>query len=147
MEERYENNKPAGQGNGGFKKTFYKPRPAPREGGDNFVFGIRPIEEAIKTGKTIEKILMVKDQENLREIRAEAQRLHIPYSFVPEVKLDRMTPKNHQGILAFISPITYANLSEIVTRCFEEGKTPLILVLDRITDVRNFGLIIFAESF
>jgi 23S rRNA (guanosine2251-2'-O)-methyltransferase len=61
---------------------------------------------------------------------------------VPPEKLNRLTGKNHQGAVAFISPIEFANIDHIIDQCFSDGKDPMILVLDRITDVRNFGAII-----
>jgi 23S rRNA (guanosine2251-2'-O)-methyltransferase len=67
--------------------------------------------------------------------------MQIPMQLVPVEKIDRITRKNHQGIVAFISPITYYNIEEIIPKLFEEGKTPLILILDQVTDVRNFGAI------
>lgn len=106
-----------------------------------FVFGIRPVIEAIKAGKEIEKLLVQKDQHSLliQELIKLAREQNIPLSMVPIEKLNTITRKNHQGVVCFISAITYASLDHIITECFQKGKAPLVLVLDRITDVRNFG--------
>jgi 23S rRNA (guanosine2251-2'-O)-methyltransferase len=65
----------------------------------------------------------------------------INYKHVPLEKINRLTRKNHQGVFAFISPIDFHNIEDVIPKLYEEGKNPLVLVLDRITDVRNFGAI------
>ena len=109
----------------------------------NFIFGIRPIIEAIEAGKTIDKLFIPKGLHN--DLFAELWKLvrlrRINYKHVPLEKINRLTRKNHQGVFAFISPIDFHNIEDIIPTLFEEGKNPLILVLDRITDVRNFGAI------
>ncbi len=110
---------------------------------DDFIFGTRAVIEAIKKGKTIDKILIKKGLRN--ELFTELQQLirenNIPSQFVPIEKINRITRKNHQGVLAFISPVEFSDIEVVLPGIFEEGKTPLILVLDQITDVRNFGAI------
>lgn len=107
------------------------------------VFGVRAVIEAIEAGKTIDKIFMKHDGtgELTRELSALAKERNIPVQRVPLEKLNRLTRKNHQGVVAFISPVSYYDTEEVVTRLFEEGKTPLLVVLDGITDTRNFGAI------
>jgi len=109
----------------------------------NYIFGIRPIIEAIEAGKTIDKLFIQKGLHN--DLFAELWKLvrlkRINYKHVPLEKINRLTRKNHQGVFAFISPIDFHNIEDIVPTLYEKGKTPLILVLDRITDVRNFGAI------
>lgn len=105
------------------------------------VFGIHAVEETIASGKEIEKIYFAKGQGNLIELKELARDKNIPFSIVPIEKLDGLTPKNHQGVVAFASPIIYAQLDDIIQKCFEQAKNPLILVLDRVTDVRNLGAI------
>jgi len=109
----------------------------------NFIFGIRPIIEAVEAGKTIDKLFIRKGLHN--DLFAELWKLvrlrRINYKHVPLEKINRLTRKNHQGVFAFISPIDFHNIEDIIPALFEEGKNPLILVLDRITDVRNFGAI------
>jgi len=73
--------------------------------------------------------------------------LKIPHQIVPPEKLDRITRKNHQGVIAYISPITYDDIEQIIPGLFENGVDPLIIIMDKITDVRNFGAIMrTAES-
>ena len=107
------------------------------------IFGIRPIIEAIEAGKTIDKLFIQKGLHN--DLFAELWKLvrlkRVNYKHVPLEKINRLTRKNHQGVFAFISPIDFHNIEDIVPTLYEKGKTPLILVLDRITDVRNFGAI------
>lgn len=110
---------------------------------EEFIYGTRAVIEAIEAGKEIEKLLVQKDVKN--ELTAELMTLvrerNIPTTRVPLEKLNRVTRKNHQGVIAFISAITYASLDHIISSTFEKGATPLLLVLDRVTDVRNFGAI------
>tara|TARA_B110000003_G_scaffold273093_1_gene310190 strand:+ start:1760 stop:2503 length:744 start_codon:yes stop_codon:yes gene_type:complete len=109
----------------------------------NYIFGIRPIIEAIKSGKTIDKLFIQKGLHN--NLFAELWKLvrleRVNYKHVPVEKINKLTRKNHQGVFAFISPIDFYKIEDILPTLFEEGKNPLILVLDRITDVRNFGAI------
>ena len=109
----------------------------------NSIFGIRPIIEAIESGKIIDKLFIQKGLHN--DLFAELWKLvrlkRINYKHVPVEKINRLTRKNHQGVFAFISPVDFHNLEDVIPTLFEAGKNPLILVLDRITDVRNFGAI------
>ena len=109
----------------------------------DIIFGTRPVLEAIKSDKTIEKLFVQKNlsKEILNEIKNSLQKKNVNISFVPKEKLNRITKKNHQGIICYISPITYQPVNEIVQRCYESGEDPVILILDRITDTRNFGAI------
>src|SRR5665647_70156 len=109
----------------------------------DFVFGLHSTIEAINAGKEIDRILIRKGLQG--ELYQELMRLvrlyEIPFQQVPVERIDRVTRKNHQGIVTFISPIAYQPITEIIPMLFEQGKNPLILLLDRITDVRNFGAI------
>jgi len=107
------------------------------------VFGIRAVEEAIGAGKEIDRIFIKKGLhgELFRNFFRKVQERKIPFQFVPVEKLNRITQKNHQGVIAYISPVVYHNIEQIVPTLFEQGKEPFILVLDGITDVRNFGAI------
>jgi 23S rRNA (guanosine2251-2'-O)-methyltransferase len=109
----------------------------------DYIFGIHSVIEAINSGKEIERILVRKglQSELYHKLMDLVHQFNIPIQLVPGEKLDRVTRKNHQGIIAFISPIVYSNIEEIVPALFEEGKNPFILILDQITDVRNFGAI------
>lgn len=111
---------------------------------DNFIFGLRPVIEAIESGKEIEKVFI---QTNLTSLVAkDLQRLlrenNILFQYVPLEKLKRITPKNHQGVVAYVSEITYQKIEDILPFLFEQGKIPLLLILDEITDVRNMGAIV-----
>ena len=107
------------------------------------IFGLRPIKEAIDSGKQLDKLFIQKniEQSTFNELKGLAKENKIPYSIVPLQKLNSLTKKNHQGVVAFISPITYANLDFLLPSIFEKGKTPLLLILDNVSDVRNFGAI------
>ena len=109
----------------------------------NYIFGIRAIIEAVEAGKTIDKLFIQKGLHN--DLFAELWKLvrekRINYKHVPLEKINRLTRKNHQGVFAFISPIDFHNIEDVVPNLYEQGKNPLVLVLDRITDVRNFGAI------
>ncbi|AFL82968.1 rRNA methylase, putative, group 3 [Belliella baltica DSM 15883] len=107
----------------------------------DFIFGTRAVMEAINAQKDIDKILVNKDLNNelIKELLSLAKEEKIPVVRVPEAKLNRTTRKNHQGVIAHISAIQYASLDNVIDECFSKGIAPLILVLDRITDVRNFG--------
>jgi 23S rRNA (guanosine2251-2'-O)-methyltransferase len=114
---------------------------APRRESADMVFGIRAVEEVLRSGKEIERLFFATGHQNINEIKQLASQRHVKFQFVPEEKLNGYTRKNHQGVVCFISPISYAKLGNVVMQCFEQGKDPLILILDRITDVRNFGAI------
>lgn len=109
----------------------------------DFIFGTRAVMEAILAGKDIDKILVDKEVNNelVKELLSLAKQERIPVVRVPDAKLNRITRKNHQGVVAHMSAIQYASLDNVIESCFSKGIAPLILVLDRITDVRNFGAI------
>lgn len=100
--------------------------------------------ETILAGKTIDKIFIDKAANNplRKELLSLIKQHEIPYSLAPAVKLNKLTSKNHQGAVAYLSPITLSPLDHVVQSCYEKGKTPLFLLLDGITDVRNFGAIV-----
>lgn len=109
----------------------------------NFIFGIRPVIEALKSDKEVDKVLVQKgiSGEIFRELLALMKQKEIPYQFVPEQKLNRLTNKTHQGVICFITDIKFQEIENILPTVFEKGKIPLLLILDKITDVRNFGAI------
>lgn len=110
---------------------------------DDMIFGIRAVIEAINSGKEIDKVLLKKGQGDLSKEVFDLIREHqIPFQFVPIEKLNRITRKNHQGVIAFVSPVTFYDIENYLPTLFEEGKNPCILVLDQVTDVRNFGAIV-----
>jgi 23S rRNA (guanosine2251-2'-O)-methyltransferase len=107
------------------------------------IYGTRAVMEAIRAGKEIEKILIQSGLANdlLKELIALARENKVPYTFVPQEKLKRFTTKNHQGVICVLSSVTYASLDNLIDRAYSEGREPFLLILDRITDVRNFGAI------
>ena len=109
----------------------------------DFIFGTRVVIEALNARKEIDKILVDKELNNdlIKELLSLAKQEGIPVVRVPQAKLNRTTRKNHQGVIAHVSAIAYASLDNVVDKCFSNGVAPLIMVLDRITDVRNFGAI------
>lgn len=110
---------------------------------NEMIFGTRAVIEAIQAGKEIDKILMRRDLQNdlARQLFNIVKETNIPIQRVPQMKLDRLTRKNHQGVIAFMSAVTYQSLEDIVPFLYEEGKNPFIILLDGVTDVRNFGAI------
>ncbi len=109
----------------------------------DYIFGIRAVSEAIEAGKEIDKIFVKKDINGplATELLALARRNNVPVQRVPVERINRITRKNHQGVLAMLSAVTYHKLEHLVPMLYEEGVLPFIVVLDGITDVRNFGAI------
>jgi len=109
----------------------------------DIIFGIWPVLEALREGKEFNSILIQAGFEatQLAEIRTLCKQHEVPLKHVPIQKLDRVTRKNHQGIIGMACPVEYQSLEQLVPNWFEEGLNPLVVVLDRITDVRNFGAI------
>ena len=99
--------------------------------------------EALEAGKTLDKVFVQKNLRGdlFRDLRQLLHRSGIQIQYVPQEKLNRLTRKNHQGVVAYLSLITYQDISIILPGIFEQAKIPLILILDRISDVRNFGAI------
>ena len=99
--------------------------------------------EAIEAGKTIDKIFIQNGLQGdiVAELKKQLSKEGIRPNYVPVEKLNRITRKNHQGVVAFTTDITFYKIEDLVPQLFEEGKTPFLLVLDRLTDVRNFGAI------
>lgn len=110
---------------------------------DDFIFGLRPVMEALEAGKTIDKIFLQNALQGqiYAELKATLAKHKIRANYVPVEKLNRFTRKNHQGVVAFISDVPFYNIENVLPQIFEEGRTPFLLMLDRLTDVRNFGAI------
>jgi 23S rRNA (guanosine2251-2'-O)-methyltransferase len=110
---------------------------------EQMVFGIRAVQEAIAAGKNIEKVLIKKGLQGslFQKFLEVVRENNIPFQFVPIEKLNRTTRKNHQGVIALMAPITYQDIEQVLPMIYDEGKDPFILVLDHITDTRNFGAI------
>ncbi|MEO1257914.1 MAG: 23S rRNA (guanosine(2251)-2'-O)-methyltransferase RlmB [Bacteroidota bacterium] len=110
---------------------------------NNIIFGRHPVVDAIKAGSNFDKIFIqrgtVGDFEI--EVRKLCRAHEIPLQYVPKEKLNRITRSNHQGIIGYLALLDYYKLEDVIPHLYEQGKTPLILLLDRVTDVRNFGAI------
>lgn len=111
---------------------------------DYQIFGIRAVIEAIHAGKDIDKVFIQKGLkgELFGELNTLLQQQGISASYVPVEKLNRLTRKNHQGVVANISPVTFHELEHLAMEVIERGETPLFIILDQLSDVRNFGAII-----
>lgn len=107
------------------------------------IFGIRAVIEAIQAGKQIDKVLVRIgiEGELVKELFMAIKEANIPVQRVPLEKINRVTRKNHQGVIAYISAVTYQKLEDLVPSFYEDGRLPCIVVLDGLTDVRNFGAI------
>jgi len=107
------------------------------------VYGTRAVIEAIRSGKEIERLFIQQGLNNplMRELRDEIKEAGILFQQVPIEKLNRLTRSNHQGVIGMISSINYHSIEQLVPQLFERGLVPLLLILDRITDTRNFGAI------
>lgn len=108
------------------------------------IFGIRAVIEAIKSGENIDKVFLQKGLkgELFTELEQLLKKERLNISYVPVEKLNKLTQKNHQGAIAQIAPISFYELEQLVTEVLESEKTPLFLLLDQLSDVRNFGAII-----
>lgn len=107
----------------------------------DMIYGIHPMLEAAESGQAFDKVFIKKGLggHNVDKIKHLLRQFNIPMQYVPVEKLNRMTGKNHQGIIGLMSPIPFQNIEDILPGLFEEGKMPFILLLDQITDIRNFG--------
>lgn len=126
-----------GNRNGQQREGFRKERKDP----EDIIYGIRAVIEAIRNEAEINRILIQKgmDKELFNELKEILKGKDYQLQFVPVEKLHKITSSNHQGVIAYVSPVTYHSVEELADRWLSEGKEPCILVLDRLTDVRNFG--------
>ena len=109
----------------------------------DYIYGLRAVMEAIEAGKEIDKLFIAKDLQGdlAAQLIGLAKQYHVVMQRVPMERINRITRKNHQGVLALMSAITYHRLDHIVPELYEAGLLPFIVILDGITDVRNFGAI------
>ena len=117
-----------------------RPRPQFRPQPDEMVFGIQSVIETLKSDQQIDKLYMEKGLNN-PDIQNLAFQNRVTIQRVPVEKLDRLTRKNHQGVVCLVAQVQYVKLSNVIADVYERGEIPFILLLDRITDVRNFGAI------
>ncbi|GAP69359.1 rRNA methylase, putative, group 3 [Bacteroidales bacterium 6E] len=123
------------------KKLVIADRSEPKE---DFVFGTRAVIEAIRAGRSIDKVLIKNGLSNelFGELYQLIKEFEIPFQYVPLEKINRITRKNHQGVLALMASVEFFRIEDILPAIFEKGEEPLILLLDQVTDVRNFGAIV-----
>lgn len=108
------------------------------------IFGLRPVIEAIKAGKQIDRLLVKQGLKGplYHELMTEVSKHGIVYQIVPVERIELVTRKNHQGVLAWLSLIEYQNISDLLPGIYEKGEDPLIIALDGVSDVRNFGAVV-----
>jgi 23S rRNA (guanosine2251-2'-O)-methyltransferase len=108
------------------------------------IYGTRAVIEAILAGKEIDKVMIQTGLANdlVKELLTVAKQSRIPVVFVPAEKLKRLSSGNHQGVVCHLSPVSFAPLDNVIFNAFNEGREPFLVILDRITDVRNFGAIV-----
>ncbi|MDX1476712.1 MAG: 23S rRNA (guanosine(2251)-2'-O)-methyltransferase RlmB [Saprospiraceae bacterium] len=114
------------------------------------IYGRKPVLEYLQDGNQAERIFVQRgvDRSFVQDVKALAHPLGIPVHLVPKPKMSRLTRKNHQGVVAFVPVVEYQDLSAVVQLAFERGESPLLVMLDGITDVRNVGAIArSAEAF
>lgn len=111
---------------------------------NNTIFGIYPVKEALSSNVVFDKVFIQKgiDSDKIEGLIKDLERANVSISIVPSEKLNRLTRGNHQGIVAITSPVAFHSLESIVEKALESETAPLFLILDQITDVRNFGAIL-----
>lgn len=131
------------QQNNNLHKNPFRPKWEHRPPSSDLIFGIRAVIEAIEAGKDVDKILIKRELSSdlAKELFAALQGRNVPVQRVPVEKLNAITQKNHQGVIAYAASIEYQQIANIIPALYEEGKTPFVVVLDGVTDVRNFGAI------
>ncbi len=110
---------------------------------EDLICGVRPVIEALRSGRNIERLLIRRDAggEGVRELKALAKDREVPWQPVPSEKLDRLTKTEHQGVIAYLSQVEEQDLDGVIAQAYDRGEDPLIVALDSVTDVRNMGAI------
>jgi 23S rRNA (guanosine2251-2'-O)-methyltransferase len=110
----------------------------------DMIYGTRAVMEAIAAGKNIDKVMIQSGLSNdlVKELIATARNNNVPIAFVPAEKLKRLSSKNHQGVISVLSAVSYSSVDDLIFKAYNDGREPFFLMLDRITDVRNFGAIV-----
>lgn len=125
------------------RRPKYDNRQRKKKDNGDYIFGVRAVIEAVRAGRELNKILIQKgmNKELFLELKEALKGENYNLQFVPTEKLNAITENNHQGVIAYVSPVNYYKAEDLVEELLEEGKKPFILALDRLTDVRNFGAI------
>jgi 23S rRNA (guanosine2251-2'-O)-methyltransferase len=107
------------------------------------IFGTRAVMEAIRAHREIEKVFIQAGLTNdlIKELINLARENKVPFTFIPQQKLNRLSSKNHQGVICMLAAVKYESLETLIDKSYSDGKEPFLLILDRVTDVRNFGAI------
>jgi 23S rRNA (guanosine2251-2'-O)-methyltransferase len=110
----------------------------------DMIFGTRAVMEAIRAQRPIERIYVQTGLANdlIKELIHTAKSSAVPYSFIPQEKLNRLSSKNHQGVICLLSAVSYAQVEDLIDHAYSQGKEPFFLIVDRVTDVRNFGALV-----
>lgn len=108
----------------------------------HIIFGVHPVLEALRSNSSLDKIMIQKGSEHYQEVLNLANEQNVKVSFVPHQKFRKYQSKNHQGVLAYMSPIDFADYEPTVIKALQQNKEAVFLLLDGITDVRNFGSIL-----
>ncbi|WP_276373272.1 23S rRNA (guanosine(2251)-2'-O)-methyltransferase RlmB [Chryseolinea sp. H1M3-3] len=110
----------------------------------DMIYGTRAVMEAIAAGKEIDKVIIQSGLTNdlVKELIGVARSNNIPVVYVPAEKLKRMSSKNHQGVICLLSAVSFSSVDDLIFKAYNDGREPFLLILDRITDVRNFGAIV-----
>jgi 23S rRNA (guanosine2251-2'-O)-methyltransferase len=108
------------------------------------IFGLRPVIEAVRAGKQIDRLLIRQGLQGAlyHELMVEVRKNNIAYQIVPLERIELVTRKNHQGVLAWLSLVEFQSIANLLPMIFEKGEDPLIIALDGVSDVRNFGAIV-----
>lgn len=114
----------------------------------DYIFGLRAVIEAVRAGKQIDRLLIRQGLQGslYHELMIEVRKNNIAYQIVPLERIELVTRKNHQGVLAWLSLIEFQSISNLLPAIFEKGEDPLIIALDGVSDVRNFGAIVRSAS-
>lgn len=110
---------------------------------ENYLYGIHPVKEALESGKKFEKVLFKQGMEGptFKSIVDLLKEKEIPYQFVPIQKLNSLVRGAHQGVIAYMAQVDYVPFEELIENALKSKSAPIFVLLDGVSDVRNFGAI------
>lgn len=110
---------------------------------NDIIYGRHPVLEALNSGQPVDKVFLQQGTrgEFEKELRNLCKAHEVPFTIIPQAKLGRMTRGNHQGVVAQMAAAAYQKVEDLIPHLYERGVTPLLLLLDGVTDVRNLGAI------